>query len=740
MWHVVLYMPGEREIPLLAEYQRRDDVHLLGVVDATGTAPGTPLAEVMGLPVASKFSALEIPAGAHVIAPLDRRVNGDLHRAVRAGDLRAVGVEEFELLLAAGSSDSVQKDPPPDISTPQASRGNVAPSTPTTDTVPRRGNLGAALKTLERIEDALDRDRLHPWLLSVAINAITGASGSLMLHDRRAGQLFIAAATGLSDQTLHTTRQSLENGIAGRVARSGRAELVVESAADGRRSERGRITSAVCVPLRHDGDMLGVLNVNADTAGPAFSEGHLADLCAVGDVMSRILHAAAGTRGLRTGRLHRQLDLDFRELAEGGEELETVLAGWSAALAMTIGAEQAAVAVLREDGTLLLAEGTAEGDTRTGTIPQQHPAWNDVLQSGRPVLVRNDVRPSEDADGITMYFLPVGSSPIRAVLAIRYADPVDAHRFQMEVDGVLVFLERRLPDLLRRHEERDHLRRLRLLTTFVGEDYRRHDQDPSHRLARLATFVKRITGALEIVFLPSDSQLTGPRETAARDLLEQTEERGWLITETSPGFSDGSSSTGLAVRRSGAGPVSGFVIFGKRRLHPADSAVFTPFDAILARHLANQMQGPRLTNPEASRPEPVTNTTSATDTGALLLSLAREIDRADRYHVAFSLSAFATNDPDKPASGMLPRVAAQLRASDLLFPGDGGHLFVLAPEEIHAVAHMETRAIKAVSEARADPNLVVHCGHALYPGRDDTPEALIEAALQSLSERSRDED
>jgi len=740
MWHVVFYMPGEREIPLLADYRRRDDVHLLGVVDAEGTAPGTPLAEVMGLPVASKFSALEIPDGAHVIAPRDQRVNGDLHQAVREGNLRAVGVEEFELLLAGRDTDSEPDEPLPDKSVPPVSHESVTPSPPLTNPVPPRGNLDAALKTLGRIEDALDLDRLHPWLLSVAINAVTGTSGSLMLHDRRAGLLYIAAATGLSDQTLHTTRQSLEDGIAGRVARSGRAELVVESATDGRRSERGDIASAVCIPLRHEGEMLGVLNVNADATGPTFSDAHLADLCAIGDAMSRILHAAACTRGLHTGRRHRQLDRDFRELAESGEELETVLAGWSAALAMTICAEQAAVAVLREDGTLLLAEGTAEGDTRTGTIPQQHPAWNDVLQSGRPVLVRNDIRQSEDTDGITMYFLPVGSSPIRAVLAIRYGDPADAHRFQMEVDGVLVFLERRLPDLLRRHEKRDHLRRLRLLTTFVGEDYRRLDQDPSRRLARLATFVKRITGALEIVFLPSDSQLTGPRETAARDLLEHTEERGWLVTVTSPGFSDGSSSTGLAVRRSGAGPVTGFVLFGKRRLHPADSAVFTTFDAILARHLANQMQGPRPTSPEALHPTPVTHAASATDTGALLLSLAREIDRADRYHVAFSLSAFATSDPDRPASGMLSLVAAQLRTSDLLFPGDDGHLFVLAPEEIHAIAHMETRAITAVSEAMADPQLVVHCGHALYPGRDVTPEALITASLRSLSERSRDED
>ncbi len=738
MWHVVFYMPGEREIPLLARCRQHADVRLLGVVDAEGSAPGTPLAEVMGVRVVQDLASLEIPDNAYVIATSELCASDAFIRSVETDGLTVVNAEAFQKLVAGEIGSDPQSNLVPDkvsIYKNPTAHADAAPPAP----APPRSDLDAALTTLNHIENALDNDRLLPWLLSIAVSSVGGANGSLMLHDRLAGQLYIAAATGLSDQILFTTRQPLEDGIAGRVARSGQAELVAEAPSGGPKPERGDLTSAVCVPLRHDGEILGVLNVNAAPGSVPFTKTHLSDLVSVGNAVSRILRAPARTRSLSNSRLRRQLDRDFRELAQGGGELETVLAGWSAALAMALEAEHAAIATLREDGTLLLAEGTAEGDTRTGTIPQQHPAWNDVLQSGRPVLVRHDSRNSEneDGDGITMYFLPVGPAPVCAVLAVRYGDPADAHRFQMEIEGILVFLERRLVELLQRHEERDHLHRLRELTTYVGQDYRRRNDDPAQRLSRLATFVKRLTGALEIVFLPNDSQLAGPRETAARDLLERTEERGWMIAVTSPGFSDGSSSTCLAVRGTEPGDNSGFVLFGKRRLHPADSVVFTTFDAVLARHLANQMPGPE---DHVAAPSEKTAPVSASTAGALLLSLAREIDRADRYHVAFSLSVFACGDPNRPAAELLAHVAAHLRASDLLFPGDDGHLFVLAPEEIHAVAHMEKRAVTALREVTGDPALPVHSGHALYPGRDSTPEALIQAALASLRDRSGDED
>ncbi|MBA4377356.1 MAG: hypothetical protein C0395_01640 [Gemmatimonas sp.] len=51
MWNVAFFMPVERDVPLLAEAARRDDVRLLGVVAPDRTSPAAALAEVMGLTV-----------------------------------------------------------------------------------------------------------------------------------------------------------------------------------------------------------------------------------------------------------------------------------------------------------------------------------------------------------------------------------------------------------------------------------------------------------------------------------------------------------------------------------------------------------------------------------------------------------------------------------------------------------------------------------------------------------------
>lgn len=739
MWHVIFYMPGDREIPLLAGCRHRDDVRLLGVVDPGGDSPGAALAEVMGLPVVADFAVLTTPDDTRVIVPRDRLDAEPL----RAGRLHPMTAEAFQLLLAGRISTEeepiapAQSDPPAvqtPLDTPSAPLAAPAPETtppPEPEAPPSRlrPDLAAALKTLGRIEEALDRERLPAWLLSVAVDAVGGDGGSLMLLDHRAEQLFIAAGQGLSDRILRTTRQPLDAGIAGRVARTGHAELVTETRT-AESCNRGDISSALCVPLIHEDERLGVLNVNTRPPTTPFDVSVLSDLHVVGDAVARILHASAGAERLRHGRLHRRLDREFRELAEDGDAIETVLAGWSAALAMALSADHASLALVREDGSLLLAEGTAEGETRTGSVPQQHPAWNDVLQSGRPVHVRPEDAPP-DQDGIAMYFLPVGCTPISAILAVRFNDPDEAHRFQFSADGVAEFLEGRLAELRRRHDEAARTRRLRDLAAYLARG-QRPPADPDRRRADLAAYLKQAVGAVEMVFLPGVADLEAPRAAAARDLLSRVDESGWLTTTTSPGYADGTSSACMAVRRPGPDPAAGVVLFGKHRLDAIDSLAFTGFDAQLVRQLADLI-------PDGHERAAAPDRSPVADGDALRTSLAREIDRADRYHVAFSLSAFDAG-PAVAAAGLLEPVSASLRASDLVFPGEDGRLFVIAPEETHAVGHMERRAVSALREAAGNPDLSVRAGRALYPGRDATPDELIRTALERLVARAADGD
>jgi len=730
--HVIFYRPGEGEIPLLAECRRRSDVRLLGVVDPAGSAPGTPLAEIMGLPVARAFPEFDPSQRTDLVVPSEQLDNDDVLAAVRNGPLVAIAGPDLSRLLD-GDDPAVS----PAAAEAEAPPGDGFADVPVSARPP--GDLDAALGTLARIGDAQDRETLLPWLLSVSMASVGASSGSLMLYDPRAETLFIAAAEGLDDDILHATRQSLEQGVAGRVARTRRPELVLGhqdgSPRDGYRDR----AAALCIPLVHDDDLLGVLNVNAATGAPIFEETHLADLIRVGEAMAGILHVAGGDRRLRAGRLRKHLNREFRDLATGEETRETVLAGWAAALAMALGAEHASLGLVLDDGTLALAEGTAAGETRTGAIPQQHPAWNEVLQTGRPVVVRQaEAEGANGGEGLAMFFLPVGPDPVRSVLAIRFGAPADAHRFQARAGSVAAFLEPRIADLARRYEERDHRDRLCALTAFMGETSRRPGATPDERRADLEDILRRLTGAREVTFLADPESEIAPREAAARALLERVGDAGWLTTVTEPGFMDGPSRTCLAVRSPGAEEARGILLVDKRRLHAGDSATFTEFDAVLARHLAALPLGVL-----ASRPSKRPLDAAAPDTIApdeLVTTLAREIDRADRYHVAFSLSVFACENPGISAAAHLPYLVDHLRTSDLLFAGEEDHLFVVAPEETHAVAHLEQRVVEALRTITGDPALAVRTGRALYPGRDTTPADLVESALRTLSSRSREDD
>ncbi len=742
MWHVIFYLPGESEIPLLAECQRRADVRLLGVVDPIVTAPGSSLAEIMGLPVLSDFHELSPPSQTnivtHIVTPPVARQDEILLRAVAYGALRVVGAQEFEMLLATSGATLSTADPnaAADTAAAPGTPRKIEPGPVPPGSVIAKGDIEAALRTLGRIEDAHDRETLLPWLLAIAMAAVGGASGSIMLYDPQAEALFIAAAKGLSARTLHYTRQPLDTGVAGRVGRTQSPELVIEPQPGDLKTERGELAAALCIPLVHDGDLLGVLNVNVGPGEPVFDTSHLTDLCTVGDSIAGLLYTTTGDRHMRAGHLRKRLSREFRELAGGEEQLETVLAGWSAALAMALGADHVSLGLVLDDGALLLAEGTAAGETRAGAIAQQHPAWDDVLQTAKPILVRQ-TDGDENGDGLAIFFLPIGPAPVRAVLAIRFGAADDSHRFQARADSVAGFLEPRLADLLHRHEEHDHRERLRVLTAFLGEESRRPAASLTARRGALEKILRRVTGARDVMFLTNPVDGIGPQTAAARELLNRVGDEGWLITVTAPGFMDGPSRSCLAVRGSGNG-CAGFVLYDKHRLHPADSSSFTEFDAALARHLSQLPVGTS-DEPHAVRSVPDEAPPSAVP-GTLLLTLAREIDRADRYHVAFSLSAFVCDQPGPAAAAHLEQVAARIRTSDLLFPGEDGQLFIVAPEETHAVAHLERRIVLALREASGDPGLVVRTGRALYPGRDNSPEALVDTALETLTNRSRDDD
>ena len=132
------------------------------------------------------------------------------------------------------------------------------------------------------------RDDLRE-LLDETVGMISAAMDaeivSFMLVDPDHGDLFIAASRGLEGQNLVGRRTTLRSGVAGSVAAWGRPLLVNNIETDRRFSRLNhpqyRTKSLLCVPIRVEGEVLGVINVNNKAKGDSFDEDDLAVLTAL---------------------------------------------------------------------------------------------------------------------------------------------------------------------------------------------------------------------------------------------------------------------------------------------------------------------------------------------------------------------------------------------------------------------------------------------------------------------------
>ena len=119
---------------------------------------------------------------------------------------------------------------------------------------------------------------------------------SLMLVDADRGDLYIAASRGLEGQNLAVRRTAVRSGVAGSVAAWGRPVLVgnIETDRRFRRLNHPQYTtkSLLCVPVRIEGEVLGVVNVNNKATREAFDDTDLALLVAlverVGSAVERV--------------------------------------------------------------------------------------------------------------------------------------------------------------------------------------------------------------------------------------------------------------------------------------------------------------------------------------------------------------------------------------------------------------------------------------------------------------------
>jgi HD-GYP domain-containing protein (c-di-GMP phosphodiesterase class II)/PAS domain-containing protein len=128
--------------------------------------------------------------------------------------------------------------------------------------------IANAIAMTGNIEDSLRHS------LNLCIEAMKATSGSIMLLNDD-GELAMAAHQGLPSDTVTGFRQMLGEGIAGWVAQTGEALLITEDDPDPRFTGVKNIKDAVCLPIKDENDIVGVLSLNERQAGEGFSRSSL---------------------------------------------------------------------------------------------------------------------------------------------------------------------------------------------------------------------------------------------------------------------------------------------------------------------------------------------------------------------------------------------------------------------------------------------------------------------------------
>ena len=757
-WNVVLVRPGEEELSLLAELSARPDARVTAIVDPDGLSVGAGLAEVMGLRVVAELDELT-PGEAQYLAhpPLDDLVADYVDRAAQYG-LQPVPAADFPRFMSeAGDT------PTPPVAGAPADLDFLELETSTIH------------RTLSRIEEAMDREALLRWLLGLATRATGASSGSIMLYDQASEELYLAFAYGLSERTLHRTRVRLGEGIAGRVAASGKPELLTGNQHPGADRDRSYIRSAICAPILWEGQLLGVLNISAGERDNPLEPKNLDLVSSLTHRFGMILDRFLRMQSLKDGELFRRLEATFSEDAGPAERPDRTLALWAEDLAEISGAERVTFGVLTADGELLV--GAADGVAYESPVPQ---IKAEVMSSGRPRVIRPEAQDDgDDGTSVTEFILPVGRHPVRALLTLEFHTAARAHHFYSISTEILFVAGRHLTEFLDRAATNDQLERLTTLASVLSDLAAGGGHDTAADRRRLLSAACQLTGAQEAYLIAGPREASATAEDAAgldgdlhREacrLLGEAVNRGWTATVLAGSPSVGAAKprrSVLAVPLATDGAFPGLFMVDKQRVHPLDGSTFSEFDAVFARRLSPLLreraldatpETPAATLADASTdqasaespfaPEAATETAvKPTRLGLappvyvppgtpLLEIVRREMDRCDRYHTMFGLVGFrlaVLPDRELKISDLVDSLTHYLRTSDQVSHLADGTLVVVVPEDIQSLPHLQRRVIKILRELTGHDDLDVATASRIYPGAAETPDALLATLSRAL--------
>ena len=200
--------------------------------------------------------------------------------------------------------------------------------------------LQALHEIVESVNLTIDTDELFSRVLEIAMGVTGADGGSLMLLDPERGELSIRVAAGVEPELWPKIRVKLGEGVAGRAAAEARP-IRVRGRADGEdfRLSRQRldVESALCVPLVHEGRVLGVLNLHHRTRTDLFADADLEFAEQLGRLDAAIVARAQEHEALARQASRYVAVRAVRESLAGDAPLETRLESLCARVAALLG-------------------------------------------------------------------------------------------------------------------------------------------------------------------------------------------------------------------------------------------------------------------------------------------------------------------------------------------------------------------------------------------------------------------
>jgi hypothetical protein len=379
-----------------------------------------------------------------------------------------------------------------------------------------------------------------------------------------------------------------------------------------------------------------------------------------------------------------------------------------------------------------------------------------VSRSVRKLTLHLD--PTDVLSEATIFILPVGRDPLKALLTVEFSSASKAHHFHSISGELLYLINRHLNDYLERAATADQVDRLTTLATALSELAAGPDKPGSRD--RVLAAACRLTGATKALLLTAedaagqveDKQQDGTLQDEAIRLLADTGHGGWTSTVLETRDDSGETGPGrslLVVPLEGEKPFPGLVLLDKRRLHPLDGASFTEFDALFARRLLpllSMTAGMGSTSVTPSIPEAATPGKTQAYSGtqdALAEILRTEMDRCERYHTMVGLAAFRISDPHAdpdgdsappaiPVGSLVAEISRRLRSSDHTAYLEDGTIMVIVPEDIQSLPRLQKRMAEVLRSLSDNADLTVLSASRVYPGGGDSPAQLINSVLGAL--------